>query len=188
MYPPAGGFVAKISFASFASLAVYFLLTAHRSLLTAHRYFRAPGERQPSPAGLYSSAMIMMPHIAPLPLPLRWMWSGKLYTTPTVLSSGEGLGKNEFCRGFVQFCAGHCAPFCSRRLPFFSLPTAYCQLPTAYCQLPTAYCQARRRRQDAGCRGGRTGGGQGGHEMISDRSARFFSCPRYWFIAPLGRH
>jgi len=40
--------------------------------------------------------MIMMPHIAPLPLPLRWMWSGKLYTTQTMLSSGENFKMANF--------------------------------------------------------------------------------------------
>ncbi len=55
--------------------------------------------------------------------------TGKLYTTSTVLSSGEALKKNEFCIDFVQFRAGHCAPFCSRRgSPSFP---ADCLLPTA---------------------------------------------------------
>ncbi len=63
------------------------------------REYRARGatgasrERRSPAASLYSGAMIMMPHIAPLPLSLRWMLSDKLYTTPTVLSSGEGLKK-----------------------------------------------------------------------------------------------
>ncbi len=77
---------------------------------------------------------------------------------------GGSLGKNEFCRGFVQFCAGHCAPFCSRRprplacpglpvgppraratargFPLFSLPTCLRppvgELRQASCQLLTA--------------------------------------------------
>ena len=47
--------------------------------------------------------MIMMPHIAPLPLSLRWMLSGKLYTTPTVLSSGEALKKTNSVRVLSSF-------------------------------------------------------------------------------------
>ncbi len=37
------------------------------------------------------------------PLPLRWMWSGKHYTTSTVLPSGEGLKKMNFVCVLLNF-------------------------------------------------------------------------------------
>ncbi len=80
----------------------------------------------PSP---YRPAGIPPGHSAPLPI----VHAGKLYTTPTVLSSGEALKKNEFCIDFVQFRALLASPSAPGISPSFP---ADCLLPTAYCRLP----------------------------------------------------
>ena len=58
----------------------------------------APGERQPAAAGLYSGAMIMMPHIAPLPLPPLAL--GRLFFNREVYASRRGgpLNMGNFVR------------------------------------------------------------------------------------------
>ena len=65
--------------------------------------------------------------------------AGKLYTTQTMLPSGEGLKKLNFVGILLNSSPVLASPFApGGSLPIlFFLPTAYCQLTTAYC---SCYC------------------------------------------------
>ena len=93
----------------FSAPSAVFLFFAVGSTLTAHRSFRAPGERQPLSVSLYSRPMIMPPPYSPAAAARKgpwfllrgprgrsrhWFWGGNIFKQGDLhLSSGEALKK-----------------------------------------------------------------------------------------------